>query len=46
MATSPERGGDDERPPFFQTWNGVYALVLGTLAVVVALASIVSAIYR
>jgi hypothetical protein len=37
---------DDERPPILRTWRGVYALVLGTLAVLVLLFSLVSWRYR
>ena len=42
MATDDEL----ERPPFFRTWRGVYALVLGTLAVSVVILSLVTWIYR
>jgi hypothetical protein len=37
---------DDERPPFLRSWSHVYALVLGTLAALVLLFSILSAVYR
>jgi hypothetical protein len=43
MDTEPD-GAD--RPPFFRTWRGMYALVLGTLAVLVILLSVVSWLYR
>jgi hypothetical protein len=36
----------DDRPPVFKTWNGAYLLVLGTLAAVVGLFSLISWIYR
>ncbi len=36
----------DERPPLLGTWNRLYAVVLGTLAAVVALFSVVSYVYR
>ena len=42
MATDEEL----DRPPFFRTWRGVYALVLGTLAVSVVILSLVTWIYR
>jgi hypothetical protein len=49
MATDPARdggGGDDDRPPFAGSWRGVYALVLGALALLIVLCSVVAAVYR
>ena len=37
---------EDDRPPFFASWRGMYLLVLGTLAAIIVAASIVSAVYR
>jgi hypothetical protein len=37
---------EDDRPPFAGSWNRVYVLVLGTLVALIALFSIVSAVYR
>jgi hypothetical protein len=37
---------DPERPPFFRTWKGMYALVIGALLGQVIVYSIVSWIYR
>jgi hypothetical protein len=37
---------DEDRPPFFRTWKGMYALVLGTLLGEVIVFSIVAWIYR
>jgi hypothetical protein len=34
------------RPPFLGTWNRVYVLVLGSLVAVIALLSLVSALYE
>lgn len=28
---------EEERPPFLRTWNNVYALVMGTLVVLIVL---------
>ena len=42
MATDEEL----DRPPFFRTWRGVYALVLGTLAVSIVILSLLTWIYR
>ena len=33
-------------PPFFETWNGMYLLVLGTLAVLVALFALLGRAYQ
>jgi len=44
-----ERGDgddDDDRPPFFASWRGMYALVLITLAALIALFTAVSVLYR
>jgi hypothetical protein len=34
MTTDPEKARQilDDRPPFFRSWTGVYAVVLGFLA--------------
>ena len=32
-----EQPGDEGKPPFFRTWRGAYALVLGVLVVEVVL---------
>ncbi len=37
---------DPEKPPFFKTWNGAYLLVIATLAVLVALFSILTKVYE
>ncbi|HEX4462593.1 MAG TPA: hypothetical protein VIA18_31670 [Polyangia bacterium] len=37
---------DDGKPPFFRTWRGMYALVLGTLTVLVVILSVISWLYR
>ena len=37
---------DPEKPPFFQTWNGVYLLVIATLAVLVAFFAILTKVYE
>jgi hypothetical protein len=45
--SSPRAEGPDEgRPPLFRTWNGMYALVIATLAVVVAAFAALTAAYR
>jgi hypothetical protein len=38
--------GDDDKPPFLGSWNAVYLLVLGSLAAVIALLSLITAAYR
>jgi hypothetical protein len=37
MTTDPEKAKRilDDRPPFFRTWTGVYAAVIGFLGVLV-----------
>jgi hypothetical protein len=37
MTSDPEKARQllDDRPPFFRSWTGVYAVVLGLLAVLV-----------
>lgn len=32
----------EDRPPFFRSWNGMYLLVLATLAALVALFTLLS----
>jgi hypothetical protein len=54
MATEPvddnvakgDASEDDGKPPFFRTWRGMYAFVLGTLAVLVVILSAVTWFYR
>ena len=36
----------EEPPPILGSWNRLYALVLGTLAVVVALLTVITRVYR
>jgi len=33
---------EEDRPPFFRTWRGAYALVLGALAVEVVLFTVLA----
>jgi hypothetical protein len=37
---------DQDRPPFFRSWNGMYLVVLSTLAILVALFSILTKVYE
>ena len=37
---------EDDRPPFLGSWRRVYWLVIGALAVEVAVATLVSWVYR
>lgn len=37
---------DQDRPPFFRSWNGMYLVVLGTLAILVALFSVLTKVYE
>jgi hypothetical protein len=37
---------DQDRPPFFRSWNGIYLVVLSTLAILVALFSILTKVYE
>jgi hypothetical protein len=37
---------EPERPPVFRTWRGWYALVLGTLAALIALFTAITIVYR
>jgi hypothetical protein len=52
MAAEPTPPGgqldllDQDKPPFAGSWRGVYALVLGALALLIALSSIVAAVYK
>ncbi len=46
QSSPPERRDSDEKPPIFPTWNGWYALVLATLAAVVALFTLLARHYR
>ncbi len=36
---------EEDRPPFFKTWSGAYALVLGWLVVCMMLFAIISWVY-
>ena len=42
---SAEVSADEGKPPFFRTWNGVYALVLVTLAVCIAVFALLTHVY-
>ncbi len=48
MPLDPERERQivQDRPPFFQTWAGVYGVVLGFLAALVALFWLFTRYYR
>lgn len=47
MARRPDREGRlDDHPPFFRTWGGVYAVVLGWLALLVALFRLLTVWFR
>jgi hypothetical protein len=37
---------DEGKPPFFKSWNGLYALVLGALAASIVIFSIVSRVFE
>ena len=39
-------GDDPEGPPFFESWRGMYLFVLGVLAVLVLLFSLLTLAYR
>lgn len=39
-------GSNEDKPPFFDDWRGMYAFVLGTLAVLVAALSVITWLYR
>lgn len=41
-----DASNSDGKPPIFRTWRGMYAFVIGTLAVLVILLSIISWRYR
>ena len=44
MATEPL--AENDKPPFFRTWRGMYAFVLGTLALLIAILSAITWLYR
>jgi hypothetical protein len=37
---------DPDKPPFFRAWSGMYLVVLSTLAILVALFSILTKVYE
>jgi hypothetical protein len=37
---------DEERPPLFRTWRGMYSFVIGALVVEIILGTIISWWYR
>ena len=37
---------DDERPPVGRSWGALYAVVLGALACLIGLFSLLSSVYR
>ncbi|HME89982.1 MAG TPA: hypothetical protein VKE49_01055 [Myxococcaceae bacterium] len=37
---------DQEKPPFFKSWNGAYLLVIAVLAALVALFSVLTQVYQ
>jgi hypothetical protein len=41
-----QRNNTEDRPPFFRSWSGVYALVLGFLGVLVLLFHLFTRHYR
>ncbi len=41
-----EKGPDEELPPLFRSWRGMYALVLGGLVVTVVVFAILTRLYR
>ena len=41
-----ERRITDDRPPFFRTWTGVYALVLGVLGFLILVFHLFTRHYR
>lgn len=37
---------EQDKPPFFRSWNGMYLVVLSTLAILVALFSVLTKVYE
>jgi|GEM_PF-5166970 len=37
---------DPEKPPFFDSWNGAYLLVIGVLAALLTLFAIITRVYE
>jgi hypothetical protein len=45
MSDAPERAEMDDRPPVLGTWRNIYAVVLGTLVVLVVVFTLVTWVY-
>ena len=37
---------EPDKPPFFRTWNGMYLVVLSTLAILVAFFAVLTKVYE